>query len=187
MGLPSVGAPVRDDLFMISGHAKHASVAFTPSTREAFAADLADLATGKGTRQAPVRPARAGRPDTPDDELPGARTRGPWRPLDVTNRPLVHGQASIRLRRVRRGSDPKEHCLWLRSSSEITKHRHARRELAARFLIRDVTCRPVDKPPKTMAARRTCGTGTRPRNPTPHRGFPEILHSRTIGLLDPDG
>lgn len=53
MGLPSVGAPVRDDLFMISGHAKHASVAFTPSTREAFAADLADLATGKRTVKLP--------------------------------------------------------------------------------------------------------------------------------------
>ena len=40
-------------LFMISGHAKHAGVAFTPSTREAFADDLADFATGKGTVKLP--------------------------------------------------------------------------------------------------------------------------------------
>lgn len=36
-------------LFMFSGHAKHASLAFTPSTRAAFADDLTDYQTGKGT------------------------------------------------------------------------------------------------------------------------------------------
>jgi uncharacterized protein YdhG (YjbR/CyaY superfamily) len=40
-------------LFMVSGHAKHASVAFTPSTREAFDAELAGFATGKGTVKLP--------------------------------------------------------------------------------------------------------------------------------------
>jgi uncharacterized protein YdhG (YjbR/CyaY superfamily) len=40
-------------LFMVSGHARHASVAFTPSTREAFATDLANLATGKSTVKFP--------------------------------------------------------------------------------------------------------------------------------------
>jgi uncharacterized protein YdhG (YjbR/CyaY superfamily) len=40
-------------LFMISGHAKHAGVAFTPSTREAFDDDLTDMATGKGTVKIP--------------------------------------------------------------------------------------------------------------------------------------
>ncbi|HEX5770676.1 MAG TPA: DUF1801 domain-containing protein, partial [Nocardioidaceae bacterium] len=40
-------------LFMVSGHARHAGVAFTPSTREAFDADLADFATGKGTVKLP--------------------------------------------------------------------------------------------------------------------------------------
>jgi hypothetical protein len=33
---------------MISGHTKHANVAFTPSTRRAFDAELAGLAAGKG-------------------------------------------------------------------------------------------------------------------------------------------
>lgn len=36
-------------LFMFSGHTKHASLAFTPSTRAAFDDDLADYQTGKGT------------------------------------------------------------------------------------------------------------------------------------------
>lgn len=40
-------------LFMISGHAHHANFAFTPSTREAFDADLASFATGKGTVKLP--------------------------------------------------------------------------------------------------------------------------------------
>jgi uncharacterized protein YdhG (YjbR/CyaY superfamily) len=41
-------------LFMVSGHAKHANVTFTPSTREAFDADLADFATGKGSVKLPI-------------------------------------------------------------------------------------------------------------------------------------
>lgn len=40
-------------LFMISGHARHASFAFTPSTREAFDAELTGFATGKGTVKLP--------------------------------------------------------------------------------------------------------------------------------------
>ena len=40
-------------LFMVSGHTKHANVAFTPSTREAFDADLTDFSTGKGTVKLP--------------------------------------------------------------------------------------------------------------------------------------
>jgi uncharacterized protein YdhG (YjbR/CyaY superfamily) len=36
-------------LFMVSGHAKHAGVGFTPSTMRHFEADLAGLDTGKGT------------------------------------------------------------------------------------------------------------------------------------------
>ena len=36
-------------LFMFSGHSKHASLAFTPSTRAAFADELAAFQTGKGT------------------------------------------------------------------------------------------------------------------------------------------
>lgn len=40
-------------LFMLSGHAAHAGVTFTPSTREAFDAELAAFETGKGTVKLP--------------------------------------------------------------------------------------------------------------------------------------
>jgi uncharacterized protein YdhG (YjbR/CyaY superfamily) len=40
-------------LFMLSGHARHVNVAFTPSVREAFEADLAGFSTGKGTVKLP--------------------------------------------------------------------------------------------------------------------------------------
>ncbi|GAA4727079.1 hypothetical protein GCM10023216_17420 [Isoptericola chiayiensis] len=42
-------------LFMLSGHAKHANVVFTPSTKESFAAELAGagLTTGKGSVKLP--------------------------------------------------------------------------------------------------------------------------------------
>ena len=42
-------------LFMISGHARHGAIAFTPSTREAFADELAaaGLEAGKGTVKLP--------------------------------------------------------------------------------------------------------------------------------------
>ena len=36
-------------LFVISGHAKHANFTFTPSTREAFDAELTGYPTGKGS------------------------------------------------------------------------------------------------------------------------------------------
>lgn len=48
-GCPAWLHPSGTILFMISGHTKHASITFTPSTREAFDADLADFPTGKGT------------------------------------------------------------------------------------------------------------------------------------------
>ncbi|WP_405640110.1 iron chaperone [Streptomyces sp. NBC_00019] len=50
-------------LFMLSGHAKHANVVFTPSTREAFDAELSGFGTGKGSIKLPY-----GRP-VPDDLL----------------------------------------------------------------------------------------------------------------------
>jgi uncharacterized protein YdhG (YjbR/CyaY superfamily) len=40
-------------LFMLSAHKAHASVAFTPSTREAFAEQLTGFETGKGTVKLP--------------------------------------------------------------------------------------------------------------------------------------
>lgn len=40
-------------LFMLSGHQSHGSVAFTPSTREAFDGELIDFETGKGTVKLP--------------------------------------------------------------------------------------------------------------------------------------
>jgi uncharacterized protein YdhG (YjbR/CyaY superfamily) len=52
-GYPAWVHPSGTILFMVSGHARHASVTFTPSTREAFDADLAGLATGKGTVKLP--------------------------------------------------------------------------------------------------------------------------------------
>jgi uncharacterized protein YdhG (YjbR/CyaY superfamily) len=52
-GYPAWVHPSGTILFMISGHAKHAGVAFTPSTRERFDADLAEVATGKSTVKLP--------------------------------------------------------------------------------------------------------------------------------------
>lgn len=52
-GTPAWVHPSGTILFVISGHAKHANFAFTPSTREAFDADLSDVATGKGTVKLP--------------------------------------------------------------------------------------------------------------------------------------
>jgi uncharacterized protein YdhG (YjbR/CyaY superfamily) len=46
-GHPAWVHPSGTILFMISGHTRHANVAFTPSTRRAFDADLGGLATGK--------------------------------------------------------------------------------------------------------------------------------------------
>lgn len=40
-------------LFMVSGHAKHADITFTPSTLVAFEAALAGFDTGKGTVKLP--------------------------------------------------------------------------------------------------------------------------------------
>ena len=52
-GHPAWVHPSGTILFMLSGHAKHAGVAFTPSTREHFDADLAGFETGKGTVKLP--------------------------------------------------------------------------------------------------------------------------------------
>ncbi|GAB3673534.1 hypothetical protein GCM10027591_17360 [Zhihengliuella somnathii] len=40
-------------LFTFSGHAAHANIVFTPSTLEAFRAELADRTTGKGSVRLP--------------------------------------------------------------------------------------------------------------------------------------
>jgi uncharacterized protein YdhG (YjbR/CyaY superfamily) len=52
-GHPAWVHPSGTILFMVSGHAKHVNVVFTPSTREAFDADLAGFATGKGSVKLP--------------------------------------------------------------------------------------------------------------------------------------
>ncbi|WUD77452.1 DUF1801 domain-containing protein [Streptomyces sp. NBC_00510] len=52
-GHPAWVHPSGTILFVISGHAKHANFAFTPSTREAFDAELTDFGTGKGTVKLP--------------------------------------------------------------------------------------------------------------------------------------
>lgn len=52
-GHPAWVHPSGTILFMVSGHARHAGVAFTPSTREGFDADLDGFATGKGTVKLP--------------------------------------------------------------------------------------------------------------------------------------
>lgn len=52
-GQPAWVHPSGTILFMASGHAKHANIAFTPSTREAFDAELTDFATGKGSIKLP--------------------------------------------------------------------------------------------------------------------------------------
>lgn len=52
-GYPAWVHPSGTILFMVSGHARHASVAFTPSTCEGFDAQLAGFATGKGTVKLP--------------------------------------------------------------------------------------------------------------------------------------
>jgi uncharacterized protein YdhG (YjbR/CyaY superfamily) len=62
-GYPAWVHPSGTILFMAGGHAKHANITFTPSTREAFDADLADFSAGKGSIKLPY-----GRP-VPDDLL----------------------------------------------------------------------------------------------------------------------
>ena len=52
-GHPAWVHPSGTILFVASGHAKHASIAFTPSTREAFDADLVGFTTGKGSLKLP--------------------------------------------------------------------------------------------------------------------------------------
>ena len=52
-GYPAWLHPSGTILFSISAHAKHAGIMFTPSTRDAFDAELAGFSTGKGTVKLP--------------------------------------------------------------------------------------------------------------------------------------
>ena len=52
-GHPAIVHPRGTILFVFSAHAKHASIAFTPSTREHFDAQLTDYSTGKGSIKLP--------------------------------------------------------------------------------------------------------------------------------------
>lgn len=52
-GNPAYVHPRGTILFVISGHAKHANFTVTPSTREAFAEELAAFETGKGSVKLP--------------------------------------------------------------------------------------------------------------------------------------
>ncbi|MGD6747269.1 iron chaperone [Streptomyces sp. BH106] len=52
-GSPAWIHPSGTILFMVNGYTKHANVVFTPSTRAAFDADLADFTTGKGSVKLP--------------------------------------------------------------------------------------------------------------------------------------
>jgi uncharacterized protein YdhG (YjbR/CyaY superfamily) len=52
-GHPAWVHPSGTILFMVSGHARHANVTFTPSTRERFDADLVGYETGKGSVKLP--------------------------------------------------------------------------------------------------------------------------------------
>ena len=52
-GYPAWIDPSGTILFAISGHAKHAGVMFTPTTRDAFDEELKGLETGKGTVKLP--------------------------------------------------------------------------------------------------------------------------------------
>jgi len=50
---PALVHPAGTILFVYSAHKQHANVTFTPSTREAFAEELADFDTGKGSVKLP--------------------------------------------------------------------------------------------------------------------------------------
>jgi uncharacterized protein YdhG (YjbR/CyaY superfamily) len=52
-GAPAWIHPSGTILFMVSGHNRHANIAFTPSTREAFDDELGDWDTGKGSVKLP--------------------------------------------------------------------------------------------------------------------------------------
>jgi uncharacterized protein YdhG (YjbR/CyaY superfamily) len=52
-GYPAYLHPSGVILFMLSAHKAHASAAFTPSTRDAFAEQLTGFETGKGTVKLP--------------------------------------------------------------------------------------------------------------------------------------
>ncbi|MFI6817580.1 iron chaperone [Nonomuraea sp. NPDC050328] len=52
-GDPAWVHPSGTILFVVSAHTKHANVTFTPSTREAFDAELTGFATGKGSVKLP--------------------------------------------------------------------------------------------------------------------------------------
>ncbi|ATG51855.1 hypothetical protein CFK38_10215 [Brachybacterium vulturis] len=52
-GAPAFVHPRGTILFVCSAHRRHANVTFTPSTREAFAEELAAFETGKGSVKLP--------------------------------------------------------------------------------------------------------------------------------------
>ncbi|MFD2078480.1 Uncharacterized conserved protein YdhG, YjbR/CyaY-like superfamily, DUF1801 family [Actinopolymorpha cephalotaxi] len=52
-GSPAWVHPSGTILFIVNGYTKHANVVFTPSTREAFDADLEGFDTGKGSVKLP--------------------------------------------------------------------------------------------------------------------------------------
>lgn len=52
-GHPAWVHPSGTILFVFNGHARHANVVFTPSTREAFGDELAGFTTGKGSVRLP--------------------------------------------------------------------------------------------------------------------------------------
>ncbi|NGO80252.1 DUF1801 domain-containing protein [Streptomyces sp. YC504] len=52
-GHPAWVHPSGTILFALSGHKQHANVVFTPSTREAFDAELTPFETGKGSVKLP--------------------------------------------------------------------------------------------------------------------------------------
>ncbi|WP_433272342.1 iron chaperone [Actinosynnema sp. CS-041913] len=52
-GDPTWVHPSGTILFMVGGFSKHATIAFTPSTRQAFDEELTDFTTGKGSVKLP--------------------------------------------------------------------------------------------------------------------------------------
>ncbi|WP_141014799.1 iron chaperone [Nocardioides sambongensis] len=52
-GAPAFLHPDGVILVMLSGHKAHAAMAFTPSTKQAFDAELADISTGRSTVRIP--------------------------------------------------------------------------------------------------------------------------------------
>lgn len=80
-GYPAYLHPSGVILFMLSAHTAHASAAFTPSTREAFAEQLSGFETGKGTVKLPYDQSA---PES-NDRTSCHRVRARRRQVDVAN------------------------------------------------------------------------------------------------------